>query len=191
MNSHWIARVVAGLSVVALAAIAAPAPANDYLEIGTAGSLSSEPTHVQGAINPSWIRVSSFSFGVSKPPLSSGAAAGARATGSLTVTGVSSQAVQQQLVQLVLTGGWLATVRLIVTKPNKLGQVATEYNNFKQVYVTSAQNLGTNTDTFDFNFMQYQYEAAAPSGKSATDDWVTTATTSTPLTWTVMKSPHL
>jgi len=192
MNSHWIARAVAGLSVVALAAIAAPALANDYIEISSTGTLSSEPTRAAGAVNPSWVLVSSFSFGVSKPPSNaSGAAAGVRAVGSLTVTGIGSQALQQQLVQDVLRGTLLHSVRLIVTKANKLGQqVTTEYNNFVGVYVTSAQNVGSNTDTFDFNFAQYQYEAAAPTGKTASGDWTTTATTSTPLMWTVMKSPH-
>jgi hypothetical protein len=191
MNSHWIARTLAGLSAVALIAIAAPAPANDYIEFSPTGGLTVEPSQVKG-IDPSWVLVSSYSFGISKPPSkSSGGAARATAIGSLTVTGIRSPALQGQLVQLVLAGTLIASVRLILTKPNRMGeQVATEYNNFRDVYVTSAQNLGTNTDTFDFNFAQYQYEAAAPPGKTATDDWVTTATTSTPLRWTVMKSPH-
>ena len=163
MKSHWIARALGALALVILPAIAVPAmAANYYLEIPASGELTPEPSQPLAGIPPAWIVVTSFSFGVAKPPPHGGPTTAAE---SLTVTGVNS-AMAPALFKDVQTNATLKSLRLIITQPNGSGQqVPSEIINMQNAYVTAASMSGNSaglTDTFSFNYQAVSYEVASP-----------------------------
>jgi type VI protein secretion system component Hcp len=183
MNSHWIARAVAALAVLAVTAVASPAFAADkyYLEIHPTGAVGPQPK----AVADTMLTVTGFSFGVGKPPGSAtgGAGAGKAADSSLTVTGIDNTTAQSLFADAT-SGKHLAWVRLIITKADAQGkQKPYEIYTFSEVYVTSASmNGGVFTisggskgpsDTFDFNYakLSMKHEKNTAVGTTTPSSW--------------------
>jgi type VI protein secretion system component Hcp len=166
MKSSLIARIAAGLSVLAVTAIAAPAFADVYyLKIPPGQIEGSEPKGDISQKPADMYKITSFSIGVGKPEnigsASSGAGAGKATMESMTVTGADSDAAST-LTQDAIQDKHLPELVLVIGK-NVSGKVV-PYQLFimKNVYITSselsANSKGKLLDTFDINYQQISYE---------------------------------
>jgi type VI protein secretion system component Hcp len=170
MKSSWIARIAASMSVLAIAAIAAPAFADVYyLEIPAGGVVGPEPKGDITQKPPTMFKLTSFSISAGHPEnigsATGGAGAGKATMESMTVTGVDSDAANV-LFKDFNTDAHIAQVRLVVGK-NVSGKMVPLYIYLmKNVYVTSDKikandKTGQPVDTYGLNYMSISYEQSS------------------------------
>ena len=151
------------------------AAAATYLDLASTGSTSEFPTKPLSSKNPSWIDVSSYSFGVGKPaviPRGGGKTAGARSAASMSVTIAPNPTASQTLFDDATRGAALSVVRLYFAKPSAKGIIPYYVVTMRNVFISSPHWGGGDSDgpaesvTFIYGQMEIQYN---DGDKTATD----------------------
>jgi len=175
-SRHWaLAAAIAAAMAVAPAAAAAAT----WLDLGTTGSISELPNKPLDSKKPSWIEISSYSFGAGKPaviPRGGGRMANAPSTDSMSIVITSNPSAAQMLFEDAKAGTALRFVRLYMMKPSSSGKLIPYYVvTMTNVIISSARWSGGASDapteevTFEYGGMEIRYndgDKTAPDPKS-------------------------